>query len=424
MILGTCKNAHMGKWIEKLRDRLNCFSSGDLKLCSTGEILHDCSGEIAVALEGAIFNAERHGFKDNSALPHIIEENLAEGFEKAVRAALESLDGEYTFVAFYKGKIALARDTVGSRPLYYTKEAFSSSRNLLPEAEVLKPGEILFLSEGGVSSVEIERLPDKIEVSSPAVELREALVEAVKKRAAFAERFGILYSGGIDSAVITKIALDLGYKPRLYMVGTEGSLDEQRSREAEELFGLEVIFREVSLHEVKEALPQVVQTIGTAEPLQVSIALPLYFATEKAGKKGERYILTGQGGDELFGGYYRYLSFTPEKLQEELLRDLLNLHSENLERDYSIAARNQMEILSPYLDKRVIRIAISLSPEMKVYQGRRKVVLREVAELLGLPESIVEREKKAMQYSSGINKILEKIAGRKKREYLKKYLMV
>lgn len=416
MIFGGYNKAHVDKFIEKGLGP-SCISEHGVKLCSSGKVYHDCSGQIAVVVEGAVYGRE-HSHSWNASLPHIIEENLSSGFQEAVLRALEGVDGEFAFAALYRGRLALARDRLGTRPLYLSGRNFSTWHKAKP----LNPGQALFLSASGESSKEIERLPERLEVDSPERELGRALAGAVEKRSLFAGRFGILYSGGLDSALLAKIAVDLGYRPRLYVVGTETSLDRGRSKEARELFGLEAVFREVKLEDVEGALPEVVSTIGSADPLQVSLALPLHFAAGEASAGGEEYMLSGQGSDELFGGYHRYLSFGSRELEEELRRDLLELHFKNLERDYRVAGMHGVELLNPFLDRKVVQIALSLSSSLKVGGGRRKLILREVARRLGLPEKIAERKKKALQYSSGINKLLDKLAGKRKREHFGRFL--
>jgi len=380
MILGGSK-PHMDKPIGKL----SCTSTGSLKLCSS-RIYSDCTGDLFIAVEGAVYG-EKHGHRGNASLAHVMEESMEQGFEKAVIEALH-MEGEFAFAACSRDKLALARDGLGSRPLYYKGRDFSTSR--FPDAHLLQPGEVLFFTPGGRKRESVRRLPPRVGVLDPGREVASGLVEAVKKRAEFAEDFGILYSGGLDSALIAKIASSLGYRPRLYMVGSRDSLDSKRAGEAGELLNLEVVFREVSLEEVKEALPQVIRALDTPDPLQISLALPLYFATSGV---EESYLLTGQGGDELFGGYHRYLSMGGEELKEEQLKDILELHSSNLVRDCTVASLNGVEILSPFLDRRVIQIALSLSLGWMVGE-RRKVALREAARKLGLPPELALRRKK------------------------------
>ncbi len=389
MIVGSWKKTHMSN-IEKL----TCHGD-EIKICGS-QIYRDCSGEIFAVVEGAIFE-DKHKSKFNSALPHILEDlDLEE-----LPCEIVKLDGEYSFAAVVEGKLILARDIIGTRPLYIGEGIFSTQRIGTP----LKPGEIFI--NGKISAC--ERLPENIPVESPAEQLKEALIDAVRKRAEYCGKFGILYSGGIDSAIITRIALELGYKPELYIAGTPNSLDKSRAKEAEELFGLKVHYREVTAGEVAEAAEIVSRITGKSDFLNLSIALPQYFAISEASARGVEFLFTGQGGDELFGGYHRYLSFSPERLQQELIKDLLNLAESNLERDYAVAQHLGVEVFFPYLDRQVVNIALSLPPEKKVHKGVRKIVLREVAELLDLPTEIVTREKKAMQYSSGIAKLLKKL---------------
>jgi asparagine synthase (glutamine-hydrolysing) len=154
----------------------------------------------------------------------------------------------------------------------------------------------------------------------------------------------------------------------------------------------------------------------------VSIALPLYFASKYANSDGLRVILSGQGADELFAGYKRYESLTPYGLEKALRTDLDNIARNNLERDDAVTMANSVELRVPYLDTKVIELALSISPELKIHKGIRKYILRRAASKI-LPDELAWKEKKAAQYSSGIYSAMEKLArkngfGKALRNYL------
>jgi asparagine synthase (glutamine-hydrolysing) len=161
--------------------------------------------------------------------------------------------------------------------------------------------------------------------------------------------------------------------------------------------------------EVASALPEVIGAIPKKDPVNVSIALTLYFVTRFAKEHGYTRILTGQGADELFGGYSRYLE-TPT-LAEDLERDFLGLE-EQAERDQAVAALHGAYLSMPYLDIRVVRAARAIPAQEKVQAGHRKIPLRKVAER-HIPAEFAWYEKKAMQYGSGVWKELQKLARKK-----------
>jgi asparagine synthase (glutamine-hydrolysing) len=391
-----------------------------------------CSSLVVVA-NGEIYNyrelRERlasHEFKTRSdceSIVHAVEEYYRGNLQEAVAKALPLLDGEFTFAVSDGEVIVLARDFAGTKPVYFSKLSFASEKKALwairEEALSLNPGEVVSLTKHSMNRRRVRRYTLR-KVAYPEAELAEALVSAVKKRARHVERFGILFSGGVDSALIACICANLGYEPKLYAVAMPGSLDEKRLK-IEKFLGLEVVYREIGYEEVASAIDKVLYAIEEPDALKLSIAMPIYLAAELAKANGEKVLLTGQGSDELFAGYAKYAALSKEELNLALRSDFENLYSVNLERDDKAAMAAQIELLHPYLDRRVVEEALSLPPELKIAQGMRKYILRKVAKKLGLPETIAMREKKAVQYSTGVAKALKKFAraeGKKLGEYV------
>ncbi len=380
-----------------------------------------CSSLVVVA-NGEIYNyhelRERlasHEFRTRSdceSIVHAVEEYYSGDLLEAVAKALPLFDGEFAFAVSDGEAIVLARDFAGTKPVYFSELGFASEKKALwgigEKAFSLNPGEIVSLTKHGMHRRRVRRYSLR-RVADPEAELAEALVSAVKKRARHVERFGILFSGGVDSALIACICANLGYEPKLYAVAMPGSLDEKRLK-IEKFLGLEVVFREIGYEEVASAVDKVLYAIEEPSPLKLSIAIPIFLAAELAKANGEKVLLTGQGSDELFAGYARYVALSNNELRRELRRDFENLYRVNLERDDKAAMAAQIELLHPYLDRRVVEVALSLPPELKIAQGMRKYILRKVAKKLGLPETIAMREKKAVQYSTGVAKALKKFA--------------
>jgi asparagine synthase (glutamine-hydrolysing) len=140
--------------------------------------------------------------------------------------------------------------------------------------------------------------------------------------------------------------------------------------------------------------------------VNTAIALTQYFIARFAGDQGHKRILTGQGADELFGGYSRYLD-TPT-LATDLERDFAGLEQQ-AERDQAIASLHGTYLSMPYLDMRVVRAARAIPAAEKIKDGHRKVPLRQVAEH-HIPAEFAWYEKKAMQYGSGVWKELQKLS--------------
>jgi asparagine synthase (glutamine-hydrolysing) len=124
----------------------------------------------------------------------------------------------------------------------------------------------------------------------------------------------------------------------------------------------------------------------------------------------EKNIVSGQGADELFGGYSRYLKMTQEELEFELEKDYETLVSQDIEMNHKVALHFDLTLITPYLDEAVVKSAQDIPLRYKVSDGQRKIILREVAKAFDLPPSMVNKEKKAVQYSSGIIKELRRLS--------------
>jgi asparagine synthase (glutamine-hydrolysing) len=234
--------------------------------------------------------------------------------------------------------------------------------------------------------------------TAPEMTLEEAIVTAVRLRS---DEGIVALSGGVDSALVAALA-----RRECVAVGLEGSHDLKRAKVAAELLGLSCTFVTIREDEIAEALPTVVGTIPEKNPVNTGIALTQYFIARWAGEHGYQRIITGQGADELFGGYTRYLM--TDTLEEDLLRDFAGLEAQ-ARRDQSVAALHGTYLSMPYLDFRVVRAARAIPAAEKVQGGRRKVPLRKLAER-HIPQDLAWYEKKAMQYGSGVWATLRKLA--------------
>ena len=232
----------------------------------------------------------------------------------------------------------------------------------------------------------------------PDLGLEEAIITAVALR----NDEGITaLSGGVDSSLVAKLA-----GRECVAVGVAGSHDLQQARVAAEAMRLACEFVEVTPAEIEESLPVVVRSIPRKNPVDAGIALTQYFIARFAGEHGLRRVISVQGADELFGGYKRYLQSI--SLEEELSRDVALLPLQ-AERDQAVAGLHNTVISMPYLDLRVVRAAGRIPASEKIRNGQRKVPLREVAER-HIPKAIAWKEKKAMQYGSGVWDVMRKLA--------------
>jgi asparagine synthase (glutamine-hydrolysing) len=232
----------------------------------------------------------------------------------------------------------------------------------------------------------------------PNLPLEEAIITAVRLRS---DQGVTALSGGVDSTLVAHLA-----GCECVAVGLEDSHDLRQARHAADVLGLSLTSVTITPKEIETALPRVIRAIPVQDPVSTSIALTQYFITRWAGQHGYQRILTGQGADELFGGYTRYLETTT--LADDLERDFAGLEQQ-ADRDQAVAALHGTYLSMPYMDVRVVRAARAIPAEDKVQGGRRKIPLRQVAER-HIPAEFAWYEKKAMQYGSGVWKVMQKLA--------------
>lgn len=401
--------------------------------------LTDCSGNLILIHDGEIYNHQEirahltsHKFRTISSgetIVHLIEENHSKNLTQATGASLPPLDGDYAFAVMRENEIVLARDPVGVKPLYLGDNqsfiAFASERKALwgigiKRVRSLPPGSIASITKEKYIITKALTLPrpriETIKAETAVLRLKEVLYSAFEKRLRGIKKLGIAFSGGLDSSLTAKIISDLGGKPALYTVGLEGSYDILTAREISSELNYELHERTLTVDEVEAYIPKVLYAVEEADVMKVSIGLPLYAATELAHKEGVPILFSGQGSDELFGGYARYLAILKyggyRQLQNALWKDVTRIHAVNLQRDDAVAMANSVELRTPYLDIKLIKTALGLPPELKIVGLKdelRKRILRTVAGEMGLPAAIINRPKKAIQFGSGVDKAIRAI---------------
>jgi asparagine synthase (glutamine-hydrolysing) len=363
---------------------------------------------------------------DSEAILRLLEYLISSknAIPPAIKKAMKMINGDYAVAFSDKRNIYLFRDPIGIRPLYYSPNGFFASEKKVlwrigEEAIPVKPGEMVKISRRKVEKIKVFDIL-KLKGSSLSYEqtkegLKKSLDYAVKIR--IGGKVGVLFSGGLDSSILALLASKYS-DVILYTAGAEGSVDVEWARKVADKFGLKLREYIFDIDDVKEVIPKVAFAIEEPNPMNLAIGIPFYFATKLAKEDNVKTLLSGQGADELFGGYAKYL-------QNPLLmeKDLIELAEKNLARDDKIAMLNGVEGRFPFLDLNVVRIALRTPLEYKIKDNVRKVILREAALELGLFKEVAYREKKACQYGSNSQKLLRKIAkreGMKLREFSEK----
>jgi asparagine synthase (glutamine-hydrolysing) len=264
---------------------------------------------------------------------------------------------------------------------------------------------------------------DKGEVINPAVieKVRNGLEAAVKAQLMSDVPYGVLLSGGLDSSIIAAVTQKYSKKrvetdskeaawwPQLhsFAVGLEGSPDLIAAQKAADYIG--TVHHEVhfTIQEALDALPDVIYHIETYDITTVRASTPMYLLARVIKSMGIKMVLSGEGSDELFGGYlYFHKAPNAQEFHEELVRKMSKLHLYDCLRANKSLMAWGVEGRVPFLDKEFIDIAMGLNPSDKMNirlsdgkQRMEKWILRKAFEDL-LPESIAWRQKE--QFSDGV----------------------
>ena len=408
-----------------------------------------CDGRLILEHNGEIYNYKklrakldgRHQFTtetDSEVIVHLLEENLRGiSLLRAIRKTVAQLDGVYVLVIKDErtGDIALVRDRIGVRQLYYADTdkffAFASELKALwrlgisePTKRVLPCEALIVSSSGRARSFSVMRpvLPIKrtIKTMTGAVNAyRKALLDSMRKRTQDFDRIGIIFSGGIDSVLVAKLAAEMVPEVKCYTCGSAGSTDIAYAKLVADKLGLDLAVAELDEHTVEGLIPQVIEVIEDNNSGQVEVALPVYGAVKLAKQDGIRVMLTGQGADELFGGYSWYARVAEKegfrKLRRHMFEDLLLLYRETLEREDKITMAHSIELREPFLDQEVIRVAMSCNLRLN-FLGENdpygKRIHRNLAVAMGIPKEIAYRVKEAAQHGSGMHDMIDKVARR------------
>jgi asparagine synthase (glutamine-hydrolysing) len=248
----------------------------------------------------------------------------------------------------------------------------------------------------------------KTKGKSSKEELKKQIIEAVKKRIP-KQRFGILFSGGIDSSLIALICKQANADFVCYAVGLENASDIEAAKKAAKMIGVELKYKIISLNKAEKTIKSVTKTVGP-DVMSVGVGSVVYAAAELGKKDKIKVFFSGLGSEEIFAGYERHEK--AEEINEECWKGLKNMYLRDFMRDCPIAEKLKIDVLTPFLDPDLIKTAMQIPGKEKISKEYKKVILRKIAEELGLPKEIAWRKKKAAQYGSRLHKALQKLAKR------------
>lgn len=238
-------------------------------------------------------------------------------------------------------------------------------------------------------------------------------------RQAKEKKVALLFSAGIDSSLLALQLKRLGKEIHCYITSAGNAKDLVASEKFCEKFSLKLRHADVSMQQLEEKLPEIVKLIGSESPVEVGIAATLFFSLQAARKDGFRKVFLGQGADELFAGYAKMRGC--KNLNAECKKLFSGLPKTLRRREEKIAKKLGLKLAMPFMEREVAEFALRLPGRFKLHKGVNKVLLRQALLEIGAGNEVALRKKTAMQYGSGIDRALEKIAKAKrmkKSEYL------
>jgi asparagine synthase (glutamine-hydrolysing) len=383
-------------------------------------------GDATLVFEGRVYSQA-----DQASDMKTVTKKLQSNYEGA-RSLVRETHGDFVFAIAKASKIIAGRDAVGSRPLYYGENeefvALASERKALWRIGIRKtdsfpPGHIVLLDKHGFEYERINTLthskPRRITMQAAVSELQRVLSHAMKERLLGLKEVAVAFSGGLDSGIIAFLAKRANVDTHLVHVSLMDQPESGYARKAAEELGLPIhayLFKE---EDVEKAVPKVVKCVEEPDPIKVSIGIPIYWAAEKTAEMGAKVLLAGQGADELFGGYRRYVNelllHGNDSARRMMFDDITKIHETNLERDFKICEFNGVELRLPFASFEMVKFAVDLPLNLKIESEQntaRKLVLRHLAQNIGLSSSVSTRPKKAIQYATGVASLLKKIAKR------------
>ena len=341
--------------------------------------------------------------------------------------------GAFAFLISLQDQLVAGRDIIGQKPLYFGRGprgavAFASLRAPLlsmgvREPEPVPPGKVIGATGRGYYTLNDYSLKqpeeESIDESDATRTLDGLFTEAIRR--IVPRGSGIAFSGGLDSSLVAHVANNEGLDPELISVGLKGQQELAHADRTAKNFGLHLDIKELSSSEIIDSLPDVVDTIETIDPVIVGISIPIYFACQKAREIGLHYIAVGQLSDELFGGYGKFEEIAVhagiENLGREMFDSVVAASVKDFDPGDKLAVAAGLEFCCPFAYLPLVEYVLKLPTSLRVnLTGRkviRKYVLRRLAAQLRLAQGVVDRPKKAVQYSSGVQKVLLKEAKRR-----------
>lgn len=400
---------------------------------SGGQPLISPDGNLILAVNGEIYNHQeiREQYKDKYEFQtqSDCEVILALYQEKGVDF-LEDLNGIFGFALYDKANdtYLIGRDHIGIIPLYqgwdaegnfYVASELKALEGTCKKIESFPPGHYLSSTDSAPTKwynrdwTEFENVEEN---SSDVKALRDALEAAVHRQLMSDVPYGVLLSGGLDSSIISAVAKKYAsmrvesddkneaWWPQLhsFSVGLKGSPDLKHAQEVADHIGTVHHQIHFTIQEGLDAIRDVIYHLETYDVTTIRASTPMYLMARVIKSMGVKMVLSGEGADEIFGGYlYFHKAPNAEEFHKETVRKMEKLHLYDCNRANKSLSAWGIEGRVPFLDKEFIDIAMNLNPADKMCSAEKmeKSILREAFEDY-LPASVAWRQKE--QFSDGV----------------------
>ena len=395
--------------------------------------LYSPDGKQVLAVNGEIYNhqqirqetASEYEYQTGSDCEVILALYRAHGIN-----FLERLSGIFAFALYdeERDEYLIARDPIGVIPLYighdkdgktYVASELKALEGFCDEYEPFLPGHYLYSREGVMRRwytrdwMKYDAVKDN---PADIDKLRVGLQEAVKQQLMSDVPYGVLLSGGLDSSIVSAIAQKYAAKrvedggqtgawwPRLhsFAVGLKGAPDLEKARCVAEHIG--TVHHEINytIQEGLDAIRDVIYFTETYDVTTVRASTPMYLLARVIKSMGIKMVLSGEGADEIFGGYlYFHKAPSAQAFHEETVRKLSKLHWYDCLRANKSLSAWGVEGRVPFLDRDFLDIAMRINPQAKMCPGdvmEKKILRKAFADML--PEEIAWRQKE--QFSDGV----------------------
>ena len=400
---------------------------------SGGQPLFSPDRKQVLAVNGEIYNhqeircryADRYEFQTGSDCEVILALYRDKGID-----FLEDISGIFAFALYdeEKDEFLIARDPIGVIPLYigydsdgtvYVASELKALEGQCERYEPFLPGHYYWSKEPGMKRYYTRDWfdYDAVKDNGASVDaIRDALKDSVKRQLMSDVPYGVLLSGGLDSSVISAIAEQFSehriednsqtraYWPRLhsFAVGLKGAPDLEKAKLVADYIG--TVHHEINytIQEGLDAIRDVIYFIETYDVTTVRASTPMYLLARVIKSMGIKMVLSGEGADEVFGGYlYFHKAPNAKAFHEETVRKLSKLHYYDCLRANKSLSAWGVEGRVPFLDKEFLDVAMRTNPEAKMCPGttiEKKIVREAFADML--PAGIAWRQKE--QFSDGV----------------------